>query len=437
MADSGSVPDAVSAVTAGRGLPSIEWRSTALAVSDVVTGLLIALFGFLSLSNRTAWFGQWASTFAGLWLFFAPLIFWAPSPAVYLNDMIVGAFVIAFSILVPMMPGMSMDGMMDQKVIPPGWTYSPSTAAQRLPIAVMGLLGLLISRHLTAYQLGHIDYAWEPFFMGSATDPRNGTEEIITSYVSKAWPIPDAGLGAVSYLLEILMAVMGTRDRWRTMPWMVSFLAILVVPLGVTSIYFIIIQPVLLGTWSTLALLAALAMLIMIPFMLDEVIAMSQFLIWARRRGKPLIRTFFKGDAIDGGSEYRVDTMAEPGMLLRDAARGVTLPWTLIACVAIGIFLMLTRLVIGTDGAMANTHHVVGALIITVSVIATAEVARTLRLLNVPLAAWLLAAPWFVDGASTLDLVVSGALALAVAALSLPRGRRSNDHYASWDAYVL
>src|SRR3546814_10832514 len=131
------------------------------------------------------------------------------------------------------------------------------------------------------------------------------------------------------------MAVIGTRYRWRTLPWMVSFLAILVVPLGVTSIYFIIIQPVLLGTWSTLALLAALAMLIMIPFMLDEVIAMFQFLRWSRRRGKPLVRTFFKGDAIDGGSEYQVDTMAEPRMLLREAARGVTLPWTLIACVAI------------------------------------------------------------------------------------------------------
>ena len=164
-ADAASVPDAVAAVTAGRGLPSIEWRSMALAISDVATGLLIALFGTLSLSNRTAWFGQWASTFAGLWLFFAPLIFWAPSPAVYLNDMIVGAFVVAFSILVPMMPGMSMAGMMDTKVIPPGWTYCPSTAAQRFPIAAMGLVGLLISRHLTAYQFGHIDYAWEPFFM--------------------------------------------------------------------------------------------------------------------------------------------------------------------------------------------------------------------------------------------------------------------------------
>ncbi len=437
IADASSVPDAVAAITAERGLAPIEWRSMALAISDVATGLLIAFFGLLSLSKRTAWFGQWASTFAGLWLFFAPLIFWAPSAAVYLNDMLVGALVIAFSILVPMMPGMSMDGMMDRKVIPPGWTYCPSTAAQRFPIAAMGLLGLLISRHLTAYQFGHIDYAWEPFFAGSPTDPRNGTEEIITSHVSEAWPIPDAGLGAVAYLLEILMAVMGTRDRWRTMPWMVMFLAILVVPLGITSIYFIIIQPVLLGTWSTLALGAALAMLVMIPFMLDEVIAMLQFLVWAKRRGKSMSRTFFKGDAIESGSQYDIDTQASPGMFATDAARGVTLPWTLMASVAIGIFLMLTRLSIGTSGSIANSHHVIGALVITVSVIATAEVARALRLLNLPLAAWLLAATWFAEKASTLDLAVSGVAALAIAALSLPRGCRSKEHYASWDSYVL
>src|SRR3546814_9468964 len=68
--------------------------------------------------------------------------------------------------------------------------------------------------------------------------------------------------------------------------------------LGVVSIYFIISQPIIIGTWSTLALIAALAMLIMIPFALDEVIAMGQFLAWAKRRGKPLIRTFFQGDAI-------------------------------------------------------------------------------------------------------------------------------------------
>src|SRR3546814_7593113 len=56
----------------------------------------------------------------------------------------------------------------------------------------------------------------------------------------------------------------------------------------------LISQPIIIGTWSTLALIAALAMLIMIPFALDEVIAMGQFLAWAKRRGKPLIRTFFQ-----------------------------------------------------------------------------------------------------------------------------------------------
>src|SRR3546814_5648090 len=87
----------------------------ARAWSDGASGLLIALFGILSLSKRTAWFGQWASCFAGLWLLFAPLVFWAPTAAVYSNDMLVGALVIAFSVLVPMMPGMSMAGMMDPR----------------------------------------------------------------------------------------------------------------------------------------------------------------------------------------------------------------------------------------------------------------------------------------------------------------------------------
>lgn len=432
-----AVSAGVRAVTAERGLPSIEWRASALMLNDLLTGLAIMLFGALSLSKRTAWLGQWANAFAGIWLLFVPLFFWTPSAAHYLNTMIVGAGVIALAVLVPMMPGMSMAGMMDPKSIPPGWTYSPSTDAQRLPIVVMGLIGLLISRHLTAYQFGHIDDAWEPFFMGSAADPQNGTEEIITSDVSRMWPIPDAGLGAVSYLLEILMAVMGTRDRWRTMPWMVTFFGILVIPLGVISIYFIIIQPIVIGTWSTPTLIAALAMLIMIPFALDEVIAMGQFLNWARCRGKPFIRTFFKGDAVDGGEVDNSDAMASPAAFWRDTTRGITLPWTLAASMAIGVFLMLTRLVFGTEGEMANSDHVVGALVITVAIIATAEVARALRFLNAALGAWLIAAPWFLEGHGPTAGIASVALGVALIALSLPRGRRSREHYASWDKYIV
>ena len=432
-----SVGAAARFVTVDRGLPSVEWRANALSISDFVSGLAIALFGALSLSPRTKTWAQWAVAFVGIWLFFAPLIFWSPSAAQYNNNLLIGSAVIALSVLVPMMPGMSMAGMMDPKNIPPGWTYSPSTDAQRLPIVAMGLIGLLTSRILTAYQLGHIDTAWEPFFAGSLTDPRNGTEEIITTDMSKAWPIQDGGLGTISYVLEILMAVMGTRDRWRTMPWMVTFFGILVIPLGVVSIYFIISQPIVIGTWSTLALIAALAMLIMIPFALDEVIAMGQFLGWAKRRGKPLIRTFFQGDAIEAGAEDTSDAMASPSTFWADAKKGLTLPWTLTASIVIGALLMLTRVLFGTEGGMANSDHVVGALVITVAIIATAEVARALRLINIAFGAWLVAAPFLLDGVGHLGAVASVVAGIALIGLSFPRGKRSAEHYASWDKYVI
>ena len=434
---SDTVKDAVLAVTADRDLPSVEWRAGALAISDIVSGLAIATLGALSLSKRTAWFGQWGAAFVGVWLLFAPLIFWSPSAAQYLNDTIVGSLVIAFAVLVPMMPGMSMAGMMDNRSIPPGWTYSPSTDAQRLPMVAMGLIGFLIARMMTSYQLGHIDGAWEPFFAGSASDPRNGTEEIITSDVSKAWPIPDAGLGAVSYMFEILMAVMGTRTRWRTMPWMVTFFGILVIPLGVISIYFIIIQPIIIGTWSTPALIAALAMLVMIPFAIDEVIAMAQYLKWSKRQGKPLIRTFFKGGAVEAGQEDHSDVLSSPRAFWTDSIRGITLPWTLAATAAVGVLLMLERLLLPVPWDLANTHHVVGALVLTVSVIATAEVARALRFINLVLAAWLAASPWLASESSPAATLFSLFAAAVIAALSLPRGRRSNEHYAGWDRFVM
>ena len=436
IAGPADVPATVRAVTIDRGLPPIEWRSIALAWTSVAAGLLIVFFGSLSLSKRTAWFGQWANCVLGLVLLFLPLVFWSPSAAVYANDMVVGTAVIAFSVLIPMMPGMDMDGMMDRKVVPPGWTYCPSTAAQRFPIVAMGMIGLLTALQLTAYQLGYVGHVWEPFFGGSMADPRNGTEEIITSWVSKMWPIADGGLGAVSYLLEILMAVMMTRRRWRTMPWMVTFFGILVVPLGVISIYFIIIQPILLGTWCTLCLIAAAAMLIMIPFALDELIAMGQFLYWSWCKGKPFWRTFFKGGAVDRGEIYDEDAMLGVRSAWAEMIRGMTVPWTLGLSCLIGALLMLSRLWLGAVGQLANTDHLVGSLTITVSVIAFAEVARLLRYVNVPLGAWLAIAP-LLYGGSALDSIVRVVLGLAILLLSIPRGQRSAEHYDGWDRFIL
>src|SRR3546814_8220799 len=58
-----SVGEAARFVTIDRGLPSIEWRASALTISDVVSGLAIALFGALSLVPRTKTWAQWAVAF--------------------------------------------------------------------------------------------------------------------------------------------------------------------------------------------------------------------------------------------------------------------------------------------------------------------------------------------------------------------------------------
>ncbi|MBI3345009.1 MAG: SPW repeat protein [Gammaproteobacteria bacterium] len=436
------VPDANQLrVMAERGLPSFEFRNLAVTWSDVVSGVLVIVFSLLSAnsSRRYPW-AQWANALVGFWLLFAPLVFWTPLPEAYANDTLIGSLVIAFSVLVPMMPGMSMEGMMGKPDVPPGWAYTPASWLQRMPIAVLALIGFFIARVLGAYQLGHIDTVWEPFFAGSGEmkGMMNGTETIITSSVSKAWLIPDGALGAIVYMLELAMTWMGGKDRWRTMPWMVLGITILIVPLGVVSIYFIIIQPIVIGTWCTLCLVAALAMTVMIPYQLDEFVAMGQFLLWARRKGKPFWRTFWMGDAMEGGaddtSKGLLGTVRE---MTVEAGRGISFPWMLLVSVAIGISFMFTRLSFGNSGDMADSDHLVGSLVVVFSIMALAEVMRAARFINVAFGAWLIAAPWLLDGAGSplaaWNGVIGGALLIA---LSIPRGL-IKDSYAGWDRYVV
>ena len=86
---------------------------------------------------------------------------------------------------------------------------------------------------------------------------------------------------------------------------------------------------------------------------------------------------------------------------------------------------------------MAHSDHLVGALIITVSVMALAEVGRPLRFINVALGIWLTLAPWVLEGASPAGSAGSIAAGLAVAALSLPRGKRGREHFGNWDRFIV
>ena len=70
---------------------------------------------------------------------------------------------------------------------------------------------------------------------------------------------PSVPPGGYTYLLEILTGLVGSRQSWGTAPWVVLLFGLMIVPLGMTTILFIIIQPVVLGTWSTLALVGGAA----------------------------------------------------------------------------------------------------------------------------------------------------------------------------------
>jgi hypothetical protein len=319
---------------------------------------------------------------------------------------------------------------------PPGWSYNPSDWIQRGPIVAMALVGFLISRYLAAYQLGHIADPWDPFF-------GDGTRRVLESEISQAWPISDAGLGAAAYLIEALSGVMGGRNRWRTMPWMVVMFGVLVVPLGIVSIVLVMLQPIAVGAWCALCLITAAAMLIMIAPAIDEVVAMSQFLAGARREGQPFWRIFWRGGTLAADRHpVAADAAGSAHARQRSTAALIVaavdlnnVPWNLVASAALGVWLMSAPAVLGATGSAADVNHLAGALAVTWAVIGFGEIIRPIRLLNVLVGLTIAAGPWFVAGATDLSRMNDVVVGMALVALSLRRGR-IQERFAGWNRYV-
>ena len=78
--------------------PILGYQDQAMIINDMISGALVFLLAALSLSRTMAW-ARIANAVVGLWLLFAPLVFWTPSASAYLNNTLVGSLVIGFAIL--------------------------------------------------------------------------------------------------------------------------------------------------------------------------------------------------------------------------------------------------------------------------------------------------------------------------------------------------
>jgi nucleoside-diphosphate-sugar epimerase/uncharacterized membrane protein len=396
----------------GVTVPTLLW-------SDLASGAAVILFSALAM--RHAW-AAWTVCGVGLWVMSAPLLFWASNAAVYNNDLLTGALVVTFAVIVPRL---GRDGL--DSGAPPGWSYNPSGWVQRLGIVFLAMIGFFLSRYLAAFQLGHIAYPWDPFF-------GDGTRIVLTSDISKAFPVSDAGLGALSYLLDALAGLIGGERRWRTMPWMVVLFGLFIIPPGVTSIVLVILQPVSIGAWCTLCLAASVVMLLMVSPALDEVIATCQFLLRTRREGGSVWRAVWLGEgsaAEEPESPERRSRLSE----ILHSIEAFSAPWNLWLSALTGVWFMSAPSMLGLAGAAADSTHIVGALVVTFAVVAFAEPARLVRWLNVFCGVWVLIAPWLLDGGTPAWPWISVASGLALIALSLRCGP-VEDRYGSWQRFI-
>lgn len=130
---------------------------------------------------------------------------------------------------------------------PPGWETNPSRWSERGPIVGLSALGLAIATYLTLYQLDVIGSVWEPFF-------GTGSARILRSDFSRSLPIPDASLGALAYLIDAIGTAIGGRDRWRTRPYLVLGVGLVIALAALAGLGLAAAQPLAFGTGCTLCL---------------------------------------------------------------------------------------------------------------------------------------------------------------------------------------
>jgi uncharacterized membrane protein len=163
--------------------------------------------------------------------------------------------------------------------IPFGFKTNPSLWKKRIILLILAAVGFCVALYLGLYELKMFPHVWEPFF-------GNGTNEVLRSSFSRSLPIPDGLLGAFGYLCDIILVSIGSEIRWKSKPWVVILYSILVVMMGLVSIFLLILQAFIVNAWCTLCLVStALSLSMVIPVM-HELSASLHYIKKEKRNGQ-------------------------------------------------------------------------------------------------------------------------------------------------------
>ncbi len=149
---------------------------------------------------------------------------------------------------------------------------NPSSWSRRIPVFILALVGCAIATYLTLYQWHITTSVWDAIFGAGSS------EAVLTSAISGLLPLPDATLGALAYLVEAILTVLGGSQRFRTAPWLVVLFGLVLVGLALTSLVLILSQIFLVRALCTLCLGSAAISFVNAWLGRDEVVAAIQTL---------------------------------------------------------------------------------------------------------------------------------------------------------------
>ena len=174
------------------------------------------------------------------------------------------------------------------------WRYNPSAWRQRIVVAVVATPAFLISVYLGLYQWKLIDTVWDPVF-GDQT--AQVLESDVSHTMSSWFRVPDAVLGALAYLGDIIFALAGSTRRWQYRPWLVVLFGLDVIPLGIVSAVLVFMQGAVVGAWCFLCLITAVISLILVYLAYDEVWSCLKYLreVWRDAKSGVILWNTFWG----------------------------------------------------------------------------------------------------------------------------------------------